>query len=75
MVDKAAPVVSTAAPRNVTSSTAYFSALIDSDGGDPPALSLFWGDNDGGLSSQVDPLNDNLWDYRVDLNGTHPREL
>ncbi|MBT7650562.1 MAG: hypothetical protein HN553_06280, partial [Opitutae bacterium] len=75
VVDKAAPVVSTAAPRNVTSSTASFSALIDSDGGDPPALSLFWGDNDGGLSSQVDLLNDNLWDYRVDLNGTHPEGI
>ena len=71
IVDKAAPVISSAAPRNVTSSSARFSALINNDGGDPPTLSLFWGDNDGGVNSQLNPNDDILWDYRVDLNGTH----
>ena len=75
IVDKTAPVISSAAPRNVTSTSARFSALINNDGGDPPTLSLFWGDNDGGTNTQLDASDDNRWDNRIDLNGTHPEGL
>ena len=61
----------TAALRDKANSSARFSALINNDGGDPPTLSLFWGDNDGGVNSQLNPNDDILWDYRIDLNGTH----
>ena len=43
IVDKTAPVISSVAPRNVTSTSARFSAMINNDGGDPPTLSLFLG--------------------------------
>ena len=75
IVDKTAPVISSAAPRNVTSTSARFSALINNDGGDPPTLSLFWGDNDGGTNTQLDASDNNRWDNRIDLNGTHPEGL
>ena len=70
-MDKAAPVISSSTPRNVTSSSARFTAIVDNDGGDPPGLSLFWGDNDGGTNPQINPTDDVLWDNRIDLNGTH----
>ena len=71
IVNKTAPVVSSASPRNVTSSSARFSALVSNDGGDPPTLSLFWGDNDGGSNMLVNPADNIHWDNRIDLNGTH----
>ena len=35
VVDKAAPIITSLSPRNVTSTTAYFSASVESDGGAP----------------------------------------
>ena len=75
IVDKTAPQISSAPPRNVTSSSARFSAMVNNDGGDPPTLSLFWGDNDGGVNTQVNPADNSQWDYRIDLNGTHPQGM
>ena len=49
--------------------------MVSNDGGDPPSLSLFWGDNDGGTNSQVNPNDNIFWDNRVDLNGTHPEGM
>ena len=71
VVDKAAPIITSLSPRNVTSTTAYFQLQVESDGGAPLAFLCFGGDNDGGINSNVNPNDDILWDHRIDLNGTY----
>ena len=71
IVNKTSPLTSSVPPRSVTSSSAKMSAQVVSDGGEPVQLSLFWGETDGGTNANIDPVDPNLWDYRIDLNGNY----
>ena len=54
----------------MSSTSARFAGQVVSDGGEPITLSLFWGDEDGGDSTIVDPSSPVSWDARIDLNST-----
>ena len=73
IINKTAPLLNAVKARFTTSSSTQMTANVLSDGGDPLSLSLFWGSSDGGTNEVVDPGNNSLWDYRVDLNGTFNR--
>jgi hypothetical protein len=75
IIDPTAPTLTTDSPKDVSSSSARLSGRVENDGGAPPALSFFWGDNDGGENQSVDLNNSGLWDYRIDLNGTYANGL
>ncbi len=68
VINKTPPALTSAPPKNLSSTSAKFAGRIVSDGGEPVSLSLFWGDNDGGSSTLVNPSDSTLWDYRIDLS-------
>lgn len=55
------PTVSTSAATAITGSAAQIGGEVGSTGGNPPVITLFWGDNDGGTNA----LN---WDNQIDLD-------
>ncbi|MEC7542831.1 MAG: LamG domain-containing protein, partial [Verrucomicrobiota bacterium] len=71
-VNKTPPTLTSSPPKNLSSTTAQFSGLLVSDGGEAADLKLYWGDNDGGANPTVDPGDSTLWDSLIDLNGTYP---
>ena len=75
VIDPTAPTLTTISPKDASSSSVRLSGRVENDGGDPPALSFFWGDNDGGENQLVDSNDSTLWDHRIDLNGTHSNGL
>ena len=45
--------------------------IIVETGGDNPSVKFYWGDNDGGDSTDVDPADHAKWDAVVEVSGTH----
>jgi hypothetical protein len=45
--------------------------IIVETGGQDPSVKFYWGDEDGGDSTDVDPADDNKWDYEITVDGTH----
>ncbi len=45
--------------------------IVVETGGDKPSVKFYWGDNDGGDSTDVDPADDTKWDNVVEIAGTH----
>ena len=70
VVNKTPPTLASSLPKNLSSTSARFAGQVVSDGGEPITLSLFWGDEDGGDSTIVDPSSPVSWDARIDLNST-----
>ena len=75
IIDPTAPTLTTSNPKDISSTSVRLSGKVENDGGAQPSLSFFWGDNDGGENQQVDLNDSSLWDYRIDLNGTHSNGL
>jgi hypothetical protein len=58
-----APEVDNSAATSITPISAEIGATVVNDGGDDPAVRLYWGDNDGGTNAAA-------WDNIIEL-GTH----
>lgn len=54
------PAITNTSATNVTGTAAKVGGEVTESGGDPPVVTLFWGDNDGGT-------NAGSWDNSVDL--------
>ena len=56
----------------------YFDATLNGSvlntGGEYPNVKIFWGNEDAGTTTDVDPFNNSKWDYVIDLGerGTGP---
>ncbi|NBQ03570.1 MAG: hypothetical protein EBU27_10255, partial [Opitutae bacterium] len=60
------------------SKASYFDATLNGSvlntGGEYPTVKIFWGNEDAGTTTDVDPFNNSKWDYVIDLGerGTGP---
>ena len=60
------------------SKASYFDATLNGSvlntGGEYPNVKIFWGNEDAGTTTDVDPFNNSKWDYVIDLGerGTGP---
>ena len=81
-VSKTFSTLSSLSPANLgalsASKASYFDATLNGSvlntGGEYPNVKIFWGNEDAGTTTDVDPFNNSKWDYVIDLGerGTGP---
>ncbi|MFP6854621.1 MAG: LamG-like jellyroll fold domain-containing protein, partial [Opitutales bacterium] len=57
-------------PAEVASTSATLAAKVISSGGNDPSFSFFWGNENAGDTTAINPADPNAWDHRTDVNGT-----
>jgi len=67
-----APVISNSTPTNVQSTTAYFNGFLQTTGWQAAAVSVYWGDTDGGAPTSGLWQFTNTWPAGTWTSGSYP---